>query len=54
MNIILSDHMNMGTGIPRTHVDLSDVEDFAGTDEASAEVHLHRGPKNIICLINND
>jgi hypothetical protein len=35
-----------------THVDLSDVEDLAGADKAFAEIHLHRGPKDIIRLPN--
>ena len=33
-----------------THVDLSNVEDFAGADETLTEIHLHRGPKDIIRL----
>jgi len=43
----------MEIGILWTHVDLSDVEDFAGADKTSTEVHLHRGPKNVVRLFEH-
>jgi len=33
-----------------THIDLSNVENFAGADETPAKVHLHRGPKDVVRL----
>lgn len=46
--------MGTETDILRTYVDLSDVEDFAGADKTPTEIHLHRGPKNVVGLFNTD